>query len=192
MRLSWKVALLSLVLLVPATAQAQNDSLIKWTFVEAGYMDLDAGQSVVGDLESDGYFLGGSFGFKMLHINAQWDSTDGDNFEERRYDIGVGWHGLLGDRADIYADLAYQREENKIPGFPSITESGGLIRGGVRWRPVKLFEVDGQLFYQDLEDRKLGYKLRAMIHIWRVAIGAGWRSVDSNDTATVFARFNFW
>ena len=106
MRSFFKVALLSLVLLVPAMTQAQDESLVKWTYVEAGYMDLDAGSVTgVNDLESDGYFIGGSFGFKMLHIIGQWDNTDGDNFEERRYDLGVGWHGLLGDRADIYADL---------------------------------------------------------------------------------------
>ena len=195
MKSLWKVGLLSLVLLVPAAAQAQDDSLVKWTYVEAGYMDLDAGDSVAGDLESDGYFLGGSFGFKMIHIIGQWDKTDGDQFEDRRWDLGVGWHGLLGDRADLYADLAYQRQENKISGFPSNSETGGLIRVGARWRPIKLFEAEGQLFYQDLGDRNLGYKLRAMIHIWRVAVGLSWSAVDTqidqSQAAAVFARFNF-
>jgi hypothetical protein len=195
MKLPWQVALMALVLLVPAMAQAQGDSLVKWTYAEAGYMDLDAGSSLNLDLESDGYFIGGSIGFNMVHIIGQYDNTDGDDYEERRYDLGVGWHGLLGARADLYADLAYQRAENKIAAFPSVSESGWLVRGGARWRPIKLFEAEGQLFYQDLGDRNLGAKLRAMIHIWRVAVGLSWTSVDTeidqSNTAAVFARFNF-
>ena len=198
MKLLSKVMLLSLVLLVPATAWAADESMIKWTFVEAGYVDLDADTGNLVDSKADGWFVGGSFGWKMLHFFADYQDTSGKDYDQTAYDIGVGWNGLLGDKADLYFDVAYTNEEFELTsGIPTpassnkVDESGYFVRGGARWRPIKLFELEGNIFYADVVDSNTGYFLQGMFHIWRVGIGANWTSVSSNDTIGVFARFNF-
>ena len=91
-----RLALAMVVLCVSTLALAAGDKEPpKWSYVEAGYMDFNPDNG----LSDNGWYAGGSVGIiKMLHIFAEYDDIGDYTF----WNAGFGWHGLLGDPADLY------------------------------------------------------------------------------------------
>ena len=103
MTLTKKFALAMIVLCVSSLALAQEKEPPKWSYIEAGWIDFspDANPSPASpsSSSSDGWYAGGSAGlFKMFHIYAEYDDVGDYTF----WNAGFGWHGLLGDPADLY------------------------------------------------------------------------------------------
>jgi len=166
-----------------------------WTYVEAGYLGVD-----VDDLEGSGdnVFVGGAFGGKMWHVIGQYsDGEIADGIDRRDWRLGVGWHGLLGESADLLAEAYYVDSSVTISPAPfnggDLDDNGYRLTGGVRWRPLKLIEVDAFVNYTDLSDlgSETSYELRAIIYVWRIGIGAGYETFDDADQYNAFVRFNF-
>ena len=162
------VALLAL-LAIPGAAVA--DDGINWSYVEAGFNSFDIDEL---DDDGDGYFVGASFGGKNWHV--------------------LGWHGLLGEKADLVGELAYLNAE-----VGTIDDSGYFGRVGARWRPISLLEVGAFARWEDKGDlddvpefdNDVIWELNAMVYLWKFAIGLGYEMESEIDTYNAFARFNF-
>src|SRR5262245_41491007 len=90
---------LAAVLVAAGTVSAQESP--RWGYVEAGYIDFSPD---VGDSDN-GAFAGVSFPIlKMFHLVAEYDDVGDFTF----WNAGGGWHGLLGDPGDLFADVLWQ------------------------------------------------------------------------------------
>lgn len=158
-----------------------------YSYVEAGYNDID-----IDELEpTDGGFIGGGFGGKSWHAFAQYNDSSGDFVDVTQWWLGAGWHGGLGEKADIVAEAAYI--DTDLGGADS--ESGYMVRAGVKWRLIKLLELSGFYKYQDLGfdgfDTQDGFDLDAVLYIWRIGIGLGYESLSDVETFNAYVRFVF-
>ena len=176
-----------IVLLAWGAAFAAEPS---YSFIEAGVVDIDANTS---SLDSDGWFAGFSIGFKHFHIPGQYQNTSGSGGtgDTTTWNLGVGWHGLLGERADVVIEASYlDVDVETLVG--KIGDNGVLGSGGVRWRIIKWFEINGFVDYIDLSDggNETGWRGNALFNIGPVSIGLGYRSFDV-DIATAYLRWNF-
>ena len=161
-----------------------------YAFIEAGAIDIDAKTS---ELESDGWFAGFSLGFKHFHIPGQYSKTSGSGGvgDTKKWNVGVGWHGLFGERADLvieasYLDVRIDTSDGRV------NDDGLLASGGVRWRIIKIFEINGFVDYVDLSDRgsDTGWRANMLFNIGPVGIGLGYQSMDA-DIASAYLRWNF-
>jgi len=175
-------------LLMSTAALAQSP---RWTFVEAGYMDLDPD---VGD-SADGWFVGGNFGLKDLpvHFLAQYNEASFSGGDTDAWLLGGGWHGLLGDRADLLAELAYGDRGFDPDGGGSFSESFWTVRAGVRWLVLPILELDGFVARTEPDDSDsfTDYEVDAIFQLKRIGLGIGYNVGDDVDTAKAFVRWNF-
>jgi hypothetical protein len=170
-----------------AVAQSDKEPP-KWTYVEAGFIDFspDEGPS------DDGWFAGGSVGlFKMFHIVAEYDDVGDFTF----WNAGFGWHGLLGDPADVYAqavwnDVEFDDDTNEV------SDDGYEISAGVRWKFLKWLEAKGQVNWTDFDQG--GDDVTANVGVLftflgdKLGAGADYELADTpGDSLRVFARWNF-
>jgi hypothetical protein len=161
--------LFSLLLAFPAEAQEP-----RYTFVEGGLLH----DNPEGGDSDDGLFVGGSFGTKRFHIFAEYD----DPGSVELWQVGGGWHGLLGQRADIIAEAAY---------IDADFDEGYRVTAGVRWYVMDKLELDGYVTRTDIdefENTTLGvgaaWDLTA-----RFSVGARVDFGDEGDSFRAFARF---
>jgi hypothetical protein len=161
-----------------------------YSYVEAGYNSIDI--DTLKD-DGDGYFFGASFGFlKNWHVLGQYSTneTDTTKAEFKELTLGGGWHGLLGERADVVGELFFIDTE-----LENVSDTGWAARAGVRWRMIKFFELGGYAKYQDPSDLDLGsevgYEAQALLYIWRLGIGVSYQDINKIETANAFVRFNF-
>ena len=151
---------------------------VSWNYAEGGWGTLDPDR---GDRE-DGWFLGGmgAPGKLPIHIFGEY----GDFGRLDNWQVGVGWHGLFGKRFDLFADGAF---------YDADVEDGFKIRFGVRWMVAKRIEVNGNLFWTDLDlsDAK-GIAGNAIFDFSkRFGVGGGIEYGDNFKAARGFVRFNF-
>jgi hypothetical protein len=187
-------AALVFVLMLSGSAVVSAADGPGWTYVEAGYLGVD-----VDNLQGTGnnWFAGGAFGWKSIHLIGQYSNGDAaDNVERTDWRLGVGWHGLLGEKADLLAEVAWVDTEWKdktAGGFGAISDDGYRLTVGARWRPIGLFEADGFVHYTDYDrgGSDTSYEIRAIINIWKVGIGAGYEVLDNASQYNAFARFTF-
>jgi len=155
-----------------------------WTYVEAGYSDIDLDR--LGD-DGHGWLAGGSLGIFNFHVFGRYadGSTDDLDVDVRRWAVGLGWHGLLGPRADLFGDVAYVDAE-----FGPVSDSGHFARAGVRFRPIEPFELGANARWEDLGDLDddVVYEGSAILYLWRVGIGLGYETADDIDTYSGFLR----
>ncbi len=182
------------VLLVITTAIVAGGSVFaaepSYSFIEAGGIDVDFSTS---ELESDGWFAGFSADSKHFHGFGQYSDTSGvaGIGDTRAWNLGGGWHGLFGERADLVLEASYI-DVTVETGSGKVGDNGLLGSGGVRWRIIKFFEINGFVNYLNLSDAgsDTGYEINALLYLGPIGIGAGWASMDV-DTATVYLRWNF-
>lgn len=170
---------------LPALAEGPN-----YRYVEGGYLSVD-----VNDLDGSGdnYFVGGSFGGKWWHIPAYYANGNlGPDYDQSLWRVGFGWHGLLGDKADVIGQAEYVSQTIDAPGASSDTETGYRLVGGVRWVPFKLLELDGFANYNDIgSESDVSWEGRAIVNIWRLGFGGAYEKFDNSDQWNAFVRFNF-
>src|SRR5262245_47340585 len=116
-----KVLVFGLVLMALSPLPARAEGPV-WTYAEAGYLNVDVDN--LSD-SGDNYFLGASFGLKWFHVNGYLTKGDlGPDVEQELWRIGLGWHGLLGDRADLLAEAASRHFSVDAPGPADDAEPG--------------------------------------------------------------------
>ena len=165
------------VILVALTSAARAQALgPNYNFVEGGVLWIDPD-----DLGSDiGWFAGGSFGTRSFHAFGEF----ADPGDPATWFIGAGWHGLLGQKADLVAQGAFV-DADVADGF--------RIQAGFRWMVVSRVELNGFLTHTDLDLTDTnGVSVGA---IWdftlRAGVGGSYEFGDEGDQARAFVRFNF-
>ena len=167
-----------LIVALVCMAGAVHAQTVNWKYAEGGWgtVDPDRGSS------ENGWFLGGAvdLGKAPIHLFGEF----GDYGRLDIWQIGGGWHGLLGKRADLFADGAF---------YDFDVDDGFKVRFGVRWMVLKRLELNGNLAWTDLDfsDNK-SVAVNAIFDLTkRFAIGGGLEWGDNFSTGRVFARFNF-
>ena len=132
----------------------------------------------------------GSMGLgKHFHLSGKYISGNyADNVDLSLWQFAAGWHGGLGEKADIVAEATWTKQE-----IDNNSDDGAGLTAGVRWRIVKMFELDGFAHWTDFGDAGStdSYEARAIIDIWRLGFG-GAATFSSDDTEySAFVRFNF-
>ena len=176
--------LLAGVLMFAAFGVAFSQDAPKYTYVEAGYIDFDP----EGGLSDDGWFAGGSINlFKNFHLAAEYDDVGDYTF----WNAGGGWHGLLGEKADLFAEAMWN--DVQVDGS-DFSDDGYEVAGGVRWKLAKWLELKGKVTWVDYsesgDDTALEIQALFLLMNDRLGLGAAWETADA-DTLRAFARFNF-
>jgi len=188
MRTLSRTIVLGCIALALGVAPALAADKVNYRYLEGGYLSVD-----VDDLDSSGdnWFVDGSFGGSWWHINAYYSNGDlGPDYSQDLWRIGFGWHGLLGDKADVIGEFDYVDQSVDGPGSND-SDTGYRIVGGVRWVPFKLLELDGFANYNDVSSSDLSFEARGIINIWRLGFGAAYEKFDEADQWNAFVRFNF-
>jgi len=181
----------------------------KYSFAQVSYAVID-----IDDEDFDtggGAAIAGSYGFDNFQVFGGWgaspldfkDGTMTESIDLTQWVFGGGWHGTLGEPADLVIDIGYlnTRLGGDVDPDEKTSFQGFFADIGIRWRIVKVFEVNAFYTYANLDD-PLGafskYELNALGYIGRVVLGVGYarRSWDEDDAgdwdvATVFVRYNF-
>ena len=184
-------SVLLVLLCVPGLALADGPA---YTFVEGGYIDNDVDDPTFDSGES--YFVGGSVGGKRWHAFAEYKDGDVDSvdsgFTPGSIDLttwyaGVGWHGGLGEKGDVVAEVAWVDAE-----VGSFSDDGYRASAGVRFQLIKLLEVNGFYNYFDVfDDTDDSIEVNAIVNVWRIGLGLGYETFDDNDELRAFVRFVF-
>jgi hypothetical protein len=177
------VLVLAAVLLVPGMAMAQGESP-KWSYVEGGFIDFDPDEG----LSDDGWFAGGSMQiFKNFHLVAEYQDIGEYTF----WNAGGGWHGLLGEKADLFGQIMWANVESEDS---DVDEDGYNLEAGVRWKIVKWFELRGQVNWLDYgdagDDTTVEFAGLFTFLNDRIGVGGSYETGDA-DTARAYFRFNF-
>ena len=173
--------LVAVMILLPVLSVGEEPN---YKFVEGGGIDIDPDGSLG---SQDGWFAGGSFGMKHFQVFAEYQNVS----DITQWFVGAGWHGLLGEKADVVAEASYVDVEVDT-GLGKISEDGYRLTGGVRWQLLKWFELNGFANYTDLDNSSSDTSVEANV-IFTIAflgLGAGYEVGDA-DVARVFIRFNF-
>ena len=183
-RLIRTAGVLVLMALACSAAVAQEPG---YGYIEGGYLQVDPDDF---SGSGDNWYLLGSMGFlKHFHASAKYVSGDyADNVDLSIWQFAAGWHGLLGEKADVVAEATWTDQE-----IDNDSDDGAGLTAGVRWRMVKMFELDGFAHWTDFGDAgsQDSYEARAIIDIWRIGLG-GAATFSSEDTQySAFLRFNF-
>jgi len=183
----------------------------KYSFAEISYFIVDedheefdtgAGAGIAGSYGFDNFQVFGSWGVSTLDYKYGSPSMT-ESIDFTQWNFGGGWHGLLGEPADLVVDFGYLNANvsGDIDADEKTRLQGFFADIGIRWRIVKFFEVNAFYTYAALDD-PLGtsskYELNALGYIGRVVVGLGydlrdWEHDDIGDwsVATVFVRYNF-
>ena len=100
-----------LMVAVPQSALAEKPV---YSYIEAGYNKVDLEDSSGVSEDGNGVFGGVSFGFfKNFHAFGRYntDNTDNTDTDIDTLTVGGGWHGLLGEKADLIGEVAWIDQE---------------------------------------------------------------------------------
>jgi len=184
--MSKRIFFLGLVafLLVPCVAMAQEAP--RYTFIEVGYIDFDPDSGVSDD---GGYAKGSLTIFKNFQLVAGYDAAG----DYTLWNVGGGWHGLLGEKADVIASITWNDVEVDT-GTVKVSDDGYELAGGVRWNLFTWLEVKGQVNYLDLDSGgdDTSFEAEGVVSIFKGKLGVGANlEFGDSDTLRVFGRFTF-
>lgn len=170
-----RALLVAAVLMIAGTAHAQT---VNWNYAEGGWGRIDPDDSS----SENGLFLGGAFELGNVPIHLFGEFGDYDRIDI--WQVGGGWHGLLGQRADLFADGAF---------YDADVDDGFKVRFGARWMVTQRVEVNGYLGWTELDfsDNKSA-AVGAIVDLSkRFGVGGKLEWGDNFSVFQAFARFNF-
>jgi hypothetical protein len=173
------------MLIAPGVALAQGESP-RWSYVEGGFIDFDPDEG----LSDDGWYAGASFRiFKHFHIVGEYQDVGDYTF----WNAGGGWHGLLGEPADLFGQILWTNVEIDDG---DVDEDGYDLQAGVRWKLAKWLELSGQVNWVDYggdvgDDTT--FEVGGLFSFLndRMGVGARFETGGDADTARVYYRFHF-
>lgn len=164
---------MAILFLVPAAVWAQSPN---YSFAEIGPWRVEPD----GASSENGFFVGGSAGISKFQVVAAF----GDAGDFDQWFVGGGWHGLLGQRADLVAEGQFIH--NQIGG------DGLGVSLGIRWMVLRRLELNGFANYTRLDYVDTSGELNG---IWdfarRFGVGAGYEYGSDLKTLRAFVRLNF-
>jgi hypothetical protein len=167
-----------------------------YTFIQGGWLSEDPNNDFLDS--GDGWFLGGQFGLKNFQFFLNYEDISYNN-SITAWDIGAGWHGLLGNPGDIVAEIGYI---NWSFDSPSDDESGLFGRVGIRWRLFPLLELNGFLtqtepsdddfanFYDDVFG-KTELKIGGVAYLGPIGLGLDLFATNEATGGRLLIRFSF-
>jgi hypothetical protein len=189
----------------PAAVRAEQP---QYTYIEGGFADIDRKGPLFDS--GDQWFVGGSWNRGRGRVFAEYADAAFEldfgvpevsgELEEQHWLVGAGWHGLLGERADVVAEGGYidvdVKETIVIEGLgPTVLSAGDdgyFVRGGVRWRILPRLELDGSFDRIELDEAGDDEIIRIAVigFLGRLGIGASFATADERDRIALFLRLN--
>lgn len=175
---------LLIALIVPCFAQASEAP--RYTYIEAGYIDFSPEQG----FDDDGAYAEGSLDlFGSFHVVVEYQGVGDYTF----WRAGGGWHGLLGEEADLFAEILWNDVEVDT-SIGEFDDDGYETAGGIRWSVMPWLEIKAQATRLDLDEAGDDVILEGegvvMLLDGRVGLGANY-AVGDDDTLKAFARISF-
>lgn len=179
-----RLAFVSLALLAPCGVILAQDAP-KWSFVEVGNIDFDPD----GGSSDDGWYAAGSMRlFKNFHLKAEYDDAGDYTF----WKVGGGWHGLLGEPADLFADILWNDVQvDSSTGDES--DNGYVVSAGARFKVTQWFEFKTAVNWINLDegdDTTLEGEALVALFKDHLGFGVNYETGDA-DTLRLFARLSF-
>lgn len=134
------------VLLAAAPLAAQADESLKYSYVEAGYLNAD-----IDSTDGDGFQLRGSaLVHKNVYLFGGYGSASADDagIDLTDTQFGAGFRWGVAPRADLLAEVSHISQKNEVAGF-SQSYSGVRVGGGVRGRMADSVEGWAKLNFTD-------------------------------------------
>ena len=186
---------------VAMAAQEEDEGLLKnpglsYTFIEVGATRLDLEDL---DDEADTYYglaSLGLFDFLYVFLGYENQSVDFDDASTDLWSLGLGGHFGLTDQLDLVADAAWLYSDLNGDTIDE-EDSGFKLRGGARWRPIDLLELESHAIFFEMDDSLMsddsfaGFDAGARVHLGPFSIGAMYEMLDDDDKAGINARFSF-
>jgi hypothetical protein len=169
---------LGCILLAGLAGSAMAQDPPKYTYIEAGYnnFDPDMGSS------ENGAYVGGSVNiFKTFHVLGEYSDAGSLSL----WSFGAGWHGILGDKADLIAQVEWTDLD---------FDDGLRFAAGARWNIMKILEIKGLANWTNLDigDSEATWEIEGVFRMLdgRLGFGANWE-IGDNSTVKAFARWTF-
>jgi hypothetical protein len=176
--------ILVLMALASSVAHAQAPG---YGYIEGGYLNVNP-DNFSGS--GDSWYGEASMGlFKNFHLSGRYLSGNyADNVDLSLWRFAAGWHGMLGEKGDVVAEATWTNQE-----VDNESDDGVGITGGVRWRFIKMFELDGFVHWTDYGTAGStdSYEVRAIVDVWRLGLGAAYEMSSDDNRYNAFVRFNF-
>jgi len=162
--------LLAAALLAAAPLSAFAAERVSYSYVEAGWTQLDTNDDYFGDPKVDGGYIRGSFdigpqvnvfgawSYVSKKYNGSYAGYDASlKLELNQPELGIGYHMPMSDRVDFTADIAWVRQNVEaklsVDGFDSATDkdhtNAGRATVGVRGKPSVRTEAWAKAGYLD-------------------------------------------
>lgn len=143
------VVLAALLAAAPFAATAGD---LNYTYVEAGYANLDIDSYFV-NADFDGFQLRGSAAVaENIYVFGGYGSVTNDDFgadiDFDELQLGAGYRHAINPRADLIGELGYIAQEVSIPGASDDTD-GVRLSGGIRGLLADNFEGLAKVSYTD-------------------------------------------
>jgi outer membrane protein assembly factor BamA len=145
---------LGITLLVFAAPAFAGD--LSYNYVQLGYQKIDFDDDIAPgvSIDGDGFGIAGSFEIgESWFVGLGYAKSDFDfGIDLEQTSLGLGWHGPISDKADVFATLSYVQAEVSASGFGSVDDDGYGVSVGVRGMVSERFELGGSLGYVDFGD----------------------------------------
>lgn len=162
--------LLAAAVLAGAPFAASAAERVSYTFVEAGWTQLDTKDDNFNDPKVDGGYIRGSFdiapqvnvfgGWSYVSKKYRFNVAGSDatvKLELNQPELGIGYHMAMSDRVDFTADIAWVRQnvdlKLSVDGFGSDSDkdhtNAGRATLGVRGKPSVRTEAWAKAGYLD-------------------------------------------
>ncbi|HAI47912.1 hypothetical protein D3C87_315570 [compost metagenome] len=162
--------LLAVALLATAPFAASAADGLSYTYVEAGWTQMDTNDDGFNDPKIDGGYIRGSFAIApQVHVFGAWSYMSKKyHYDYGRYEadlklelnqpeLGIGYHMPMSDRVDFTADIAWVRQNVEatvsIPGFGTGSDkdhtNAGRATLGLRGKPSPRTEAWAKAGYLD-------------------------------------------
>jgi hypothetical protein len=182
---SLALALVPAAYTAPQAPQAVNS--LHWTYAEAGvtFADPDGFDTEVGLFgrgslllpRQDMLFLFGGIGFETLGVSVPFATFDNG------LELGAGLRFPLGERTDLWGGLALAMADS---------DWGWGLRGGLRHKLEGPFELEGTLYYHDIDDFEDETSLSLGGRYWTTeTMGLGGELIFSDDVWGILLGVRF-
>lgn len=183
------------VLLVVSSVSASD---LSYTNVSIGYQ-----QGEIADQDHSGVGLFGNFAVSdSLFVTAAYSALESDeefdigfgpaSIERTAFNLGLGFHIPISDKADFVTAVAYSDQEAEFSGMVS-DGNGYVLSAGVRVLPAGSVELNAFVNYADIEDESdtaIAVSARYAVNP-AVSFGATFSSADDADIVTLDGQYAF-